>query len=480
MKNTIRYIFGLLVAVSIGVVIGWKLFPPPVTIPHHQVSPEKTAPPQSVTPVLTPPPSSTKETASSQEPPKPTPPPKKVVSQKQVKTETSKPPREKSIQGFEAAAKRALKKVPWKTVKEELSKDKTLKDWSKALRQSAGYYKKFKKPRFFRFGPKKVSAKTLAKSCLTLAKTAEGGDFTKLWSMLTKEYWLYESIGRKDTKDVLVTAYYEPLLNGSYDQSEKYPYPVYHRPDDLVEVNLGLWSKSLKGRRVAGRVQEGKLHPYYSRQEIDEGGRLKNKKLELAWVDNDVDLFFLQIQGSGRIRIHSDEQKKSHILRVGYAAANGRPYRSIGKLLINEKAIPAKKMSVPALRAWLKKNPKEKSRVLNYNKSYVFFRELDGGPYGNIGVALTPERSIATDYRLFPRGAPAILTTRLPQVDRKKKKIIRWQEETLFVVNQDTGGAIRGPGRVDFFMGFGPKAELTAGRMKQKGSRLFFIVPKGS
>ncbi|MFQ5783665.1 MAG: murein transglycosylase A [Alphaproteobacteria bacterium] len=269
-------------------------------------------------------------------------------------------------------------------------------------------------------------------------------------------------------REGLFTGYYEPLLAGARRRDARYTVPLYARPDDLVAVDLGLFSTDLKGRRIAGRVVDGVLKPYPSRAEID-AGLLAGRVPVIAWVDDPVDAFFLQVQGSGRVRLPDGK-----LMRLGYAASNGRAYVSIGRYLVERGALTRDAVSLPAIRAWLAAHPDDAAAVLGVNPSYVFFRELDGdGPLGSQGAVLTPGRSLAVDRRFIPLGVPVWLDIATPAADpaapdRRLRRL---------VVAQDTGGAITGPLRGDFFWGFGPEAGAIAGRMKHPG-RLYLLLPR--
>ncbi|MEO5326613.1 MAG: MltA domain-containing protein [Magnetococcus sp. THC-1_WYH] len=365
-----------------------------------------------------------------------------------------------------------LESVPWSEVDPLFASDTTLKTWVDALDQSVVYYKRLSPKTQLTFGTHPVEAATMVKATEKLAHAARTMPPEAFKTLLTGEFQLFRSPGSDQKGNVLVTAYYEPLLHGSLKQSKRYHYPLYQKPKDMLEADLGAWFEDLKGKRLVARLQDGQLTPYYDRAEIDRKKRLANRGLELVWVDDVIDAFFLQVQGSGRIQLDTGA-----MLRVGYQSANGRPYRSIGKLLIQEKEISKEDMSLPALKEWLQKHPDQIDRVLEYNPSYVFFHKITGGPLGNIAVPLTPGRSIATDHRLFPKGAPGILKTSLPVFSGEGQKPSQWRDDIRFVVNQDTGGAIRGPGRVDLFTGFGVEAEKTAGILKSEGSALYFIAP---
>jgi membrane-bound lytic murein transglycosylase A len=361
--------------------------------------------------------------------------------------------------------------VAWSAAQQTLKEDISLNDWSDALEASVGYFAKKKPAAKVNFGSYSVSALEMTRSTRKLAAMARSGDSQAFQTFLQENYQLFRSVGNDQKGNVLVTAYYEPLLKGSLKPTDRYKYPLYNRPKDLLKISLNPWLPKMN-KKIVARLDGKKLRPYFSREEIDLDKKLAQNNLELVWVDDLVDVFFLQIQGSGRVQLTD-----GGVLRVGYHGANGHPYHSIGRILIKEGAISRENMSLPALRKWLRENPSQQDRLLNANPSYVFFRKLKGGPYGNISVALTPGRSIATDYRIFPRGAPGILITTLPHFSTTSDNI-NWQQSSRFIVNQDTGGAIRGAGRVDLFLGFGDKAEQTAGIMKQSGSTLYFIAPK--
>ncbi len=271
--------------------------------------------------------------------------------------------------------------------------------------------------------------------------------------------------------EMLVTGYYEPVIDASEQPTPDYAVPVFGLPGDLVEVPLEAFDPRFRGERLFGRLEGRRLVPYWRRAEID-AGRLAGRGLELAWARDPVDLFFMEVQGSGTLRFPDGRER-----RVGYAGANGRPYRAIGRLLIDEGHVPREAMSMQAIREWLRTHPDQRERVLQHNESYVFFRPLPGPPEGSLGRPLTPGRSVATDARLFPPGALAFIETERPE--RAADGSVRWVRLARFVLNQDTGGAIRGAGRVDFFWGRGEAAAFAAGLMRQPG-RLYFLVPRAA
>ena len=263
----------------------------------------------------------------------------------------------------------------------------------------------------------------------------------------------------------LFTGYYEAELHGSQKRHGPYQTPLFGRPPDLVTVDLGKFRADWKGKRIAGRVRGGRLAPFETRAAID-GGALAGRGLELLWVDDPVDAFFLHIQGSGRVRMDD-----GRVLRVGYAGHNGHRYVAIGKELIARGQITREAMSMQAIRAWLQGHPDEGAALMETNPSFIFFHIIDGeGPVGAQGVALTPGRSLAVDRRFVPFGLPLWLDTTDP--------LNPAQPLRRLVVAQDTGGAIKGPVRGDLFWGFGDEAARRAGHMKQTG-RYYLLLPRG-
>lgn len=318
----------------------------------------------------------------------------------------------------------------------------------------------------FVFGPREVLASELRDALERLhSRITDGMGREELTTQVLEEFEPLESTGGEDGQ-VLYTGYYEPIIEASLTRSAEYATPIHAAPKDLIEVPLEQFAERFKAERVFGRLEGRKLLPYWTRSEI-RLGKLDGQGLELAWAKDPVALFFVEVQGSGTLRLPDGSEK-----RIGYASSNGRPYRSIGSLLIQEGAITKEAMSMQALRSWLAANPPQCERVLDYNESYVFFRLLDTAAVGSLGRPVTPGRSIATDARMFPKGAMAFISTERPEL--RPDGTVGWKPLTRFVMNQDTGGAIKGAGRVDVFWGRGPEAELAAGMMKQKGSLLFF------
>jgi len=270
----------------------------------------------------------------------------------------------------------------------------------------------------------------------------------------------------------MITGYYEPKLYGSRTKTERFRYPLYAVPDDLLTIDLGEAYPQLKDMRLRGRLQGKHVVPYYSRAEIDaktesSTGTNALKARELFWVDNAVELFFLQIEGSGRIELPDGK-----LMKVGYADQNGLPYVSIGKKLVQAGELKLEEASMQGIKNWAEKNPDKLPALLAQNPSYVFFREMPdslSAPLGALGVPLTGEYSLAVDARTIPLGAPVFLSTTYPNDNAPLNRLM---------LAQDTGGAIRGAVRADFFWGFGEAAATQAGKMKQQG-RMWVLFPKG-
>jgi membrane-bound lytic murein transglycosylase A len=341
-----------------------------------------------------------------------------------------------------------------------------------ALGRSISYLEKLPPERIVGEQPRRFTAREVLESLLAFEQLLDRRDCRDCWKDdFMDRFDLIPSSGDPDLETVLFTGYYQPVLEGSLVPTAEYAYPIYATPADLIvteEVNL---TSSMVPVKTVGRLDDGNLVPYYSRREIDELGSLRGQGYEIAWVKNPIDLFFLHIQGSGILQLEDGRR-----LLIGYAGANGRPYRSIGRLLIDRGKISPDEMSMQRLRKYLLDNPEEQSEIFSYNESYVFFRFLEEGPLGSLEVPLTHGRSLATDSRLFPKAALAFIITEKPVVDAGGQ-LAGWQPFARFVLNQDTGGAIRGPQRADLYFGTGPEAEAGAGYMNRPG-KLFFLSLK--
>ncbi|TVO64777.1 murein transglycosylase [Denitromonas ohlonensis] len=264
----------------------------------------------------------------------------------------------------------------------------------------------------------------------------------------------------------LVTGYYEPLIRGSLERSAQNAWPIHGVPQDMVSVELASVYPELKPMRLRGRIEGNRLVPYWTRREVTAQGDAFPAPV-LAWADDPIALFFLQVQGSGRV-----ELPDGSYLRIGYADQNGHPYKSIGKWLVEQGALKLSEASMQGIQRWARANPARLRELLDQNPSYVFFRTLpdnNDGPIGALGVPLVAERSIAVDRQTVPLGAPVFLDTTRPNTNQPLRHL---------VMAQDTGSAIRGGVRADFFWGFGDAAGAEAGRMKQNGA-MWVLLPKG-
>jgi membrane-bound lytic murein transglycosylase A len=270
---------------------------------------------------------------------------------------------------------------------------------------------------------------------------------------------------------VLFTGYYQPVIEGSLTPTEEYRYPIYRTPIDLIAAEQVTLGPKIIVERVVGRAEGEQFVPYYTRREIDEAGVLRGRDLEIAWIKDPVELFFLHVQGSGIVSLPEGRQ-----LNVGYAAQNGWPYRSIGRLLIDNGKVAKEEMSMQRLRRYFAENPGEQREIFAYNESYVFFRVNQEGAMGSLEVPVTAGRSVATDARLFPKGAIAFIRTHIPVIDAGGQ-LAGWRPIARFVLNQDTGSAIRGLQRADIYFGTGDQAAGPAGYMNSSG-KMFFLLLK--
>lgn len=340
-----------------------------------------------------------------------------------------------------------------------------------AIKRSIAYYRVQPATETFVFGPREVTAAELRASLETfLALLGDDPTPEELAGRISEHFELYESVG-DEWGETLVTGYFEPVIEASLKRRKGYDVPIYRKPSDMIYVELGDFDEALQGEHIAGRISGKKLVPYWTRKEIWSDRALSRRGLEIAWAKDPVDVFFLEVQGSGTLKLPSGKER-----RIGYDGTNGHRYESIGRLLIDEGKIPEEQMSMQAIRDYLQANPQDVARVLHHNASFVFFRFLPGEPVGNLGQPVTPERSIALDHRLLPKGALAFLMTERPQI-AEDGTVSSDGPMARFVLSQDTGGAIRGPGRVDFFWGRGPEAAARAGAMNHPG-RLVFLVPR--
>jgi membrane-bound lytic murein transglycosylase A len=315
-------------------------------------------------------------------------------------------------------------------------------------------------------------------SCTTLINKVQWKDVCELANSIKKptnaivvEYLsthfdVYRTQNEDGSSMGLITGYYQPLLSGSRQKSAKYPYPLYREPEDLISVELADAYPELKFKRVRGMLEGKKLIPYRTRAEIDTHPS-PLAGTEIFWINDIIDVFFLQIQGSGVVQLESGEQ-----VQVGYANHNGHAYQSIGRILVERGEITLDKASMQGIKNWARTHLNQLQDLLNSNPSYVFFRELPTdlpGPLGALGVPILAERSVAVDREFIPLGAPIFLSTTEPNSSKPLRRLM---------LAQDTGGAIKGGVRADFYWGAGDKAGAKAGAMKQQG-QIWVLLPKG-
>lgn len=336
----------------------------------------------------------------------------------------------------------------------------------RAAEQSLAYYQSVPKDQLFVLGRDTYTVADMVSSMERvgeiLALSPKPEDYIPA---LLKEFTVYQSIGTDADRTVVFTSYFEPTIPARLSPDKTYRFPLYGRPSDLLDIDLTLFNENFHGARVVGRREGRQVIPYYKRSNIDSDKILAKKGLEIAWAKDSFDVLDLQIEGSGWLDLGNGEKR-----RVRYDGDNGHRFRSVGQYLIATGRIPAKKFSREALRRYLRNHPKERQKLLNVNDRYVFFR-LDTSTssayaFGNLSVPLTPGRSMATDPKIFPKGALAWI-----KVSRDPHTVYR------FMVNQDEGGAIQGPGRVDIFAGSGEAALSFASRLFNKGA-LYFLVRK--
>jgi membrane-bound lytic murein transglycosylase A len=341
-----------------------------------------------------------------------------------------------------------------------------------AIRRNLEYLNRMAPETVFHYGPHDFTCQQVRGSQEALLDLlSKGLDVGQLSREVRKTFQVYRATGRVGNRKVLFTGYYEPIYEGRLSPDESFRYPLYRPPDDLIRIDLSLFNEKFKGENIIARIEGKKILPYYSRYQIEAEKVLKGKNLEIAWLKDPLDVTFLHIQGSGRLRLPDGKD-----LLVHYQTSNGRPYQSIGRYMIEKGFLSREEMSMQAIRKYLTENPTALDEVLNYNPSYVFFRKVENGPLGSLDILLTPGRSVALDPKIFPKGALGFISCQKPIVN-EKGDIIEWSKFSRFVLNQDSGGAIKGAGRVDIFWGSGPYAELAAGHLKHDGE-LYILIKK--
>lgn len=341
--------------------------------------------------------------------------------------------------------------------------DLDLSSLETAVERSLHYYEKTKETTF-RFGDREITTSELKASLTVFRKIIRSTDPPEVkLNRIRDTFEFVPPPGRDEPGTVIFTGYYVPTLEGSWVRTDRYRYPIYRKPDDLMVVNLGKFNSKYKNEQLIGRMERGELIPYYSRSEIDRKGALSGRRLELLWVDDPIALYSLHVQGSGKIRLPD-----GRIIVVSFAQSNGRPFRSLSRTLIEKEKMTSQEVSYSFVQNYLRANPGEVENLFSYNDRYVFFRRVEREPLGALQVPVTSGRSIATDPDVFPKGALALIRTQKPVFDGNGQ-IRQWVPFSRFVLNQDAGAAIKGSGRVDIFCGDEPNAERLAGSFKEKG-----------
>ncbi len=330
-----------------------------------------------------------------------------------------------------------------------------------AINHSLEYYGKPSSKQFFPYldisHPRAVNTLEAFKAVLNNAQNP--ADLNRL---IAERFDVYISIGADDQGTVLFTGYCTPIYKGSRKPTQEFRYPLYRQPPDLV--------KKPDGTPVGRRTKSGSIVPYATRREIEVKQLLAGKGLELVYLAKPLDAYVVHVQGSARI-----ELSDGSTMPIGYAGKTDRPYTSLGLSLVADKRIHADELSLQAIMDYFEKYPHELKSYMYKNESYIFFTEREGGPYGSLNVPVIPYRSIATDKAVFPRGLIAYVVTKVPRMQTRDK--VTLEPFYSFVLDQDTGGAIRSAGRCDIYMGVGPEALLLAGRTRAEG-KLYYLAVK--
>lgn len=336
----------------------------------------------------------------------------------------------------------------------DFADDLDIESLNLAVDRSISYYEGTGRNNVYRVADRLINAAQMKESLLNFRNIIkENSSITDKKRRISREFDVYRAAGQDGCGGVLFTGYYVPRLAGSRTRTEKYKYPLYKPPPELIS-------------------RKNSISSYYSRKEIDAGGILQGKNLEIAWVADPVELFFLHIQGSGEIKL-----KDNTILTVSASRTNGRPYRSVPRYLLDKGIVNGSGGSNSSIKRFLKnKDVNDIYEILSYNERYIFFKPVER-PTGALGKPVTAGRTIATDPEIFPPGALAFIRLNKPVFDNQGNLLSQRVPFSRFVLNQDKGAAIKGPGRVDLFCGFGDEAEVLASSLKEKGE-LYFLVGK--
>lgn len=352
---------------------------------------------------------------------------------------------------------------------EEEDVDSLLLAWE---RQLPFLHKMIEKGENLSWGQELISPERILKTGKLLIQTLkEAKNRDELNKLIRKRFQIYTPVGDDGRGSVLFTGYYTPIYEGSLVPLPTYPWPVYKRPPELYSADLGLFYPELKGREIAFTIQDKKILPYYTREEIVKDKVLEGRGLEIVWLKDRIDRYFLMIQGSGKILL-----PEGKILWLKYDCKNGRPYSSVGSLLIEKEKLPPEKTSPEGIKKYFQQYPEKIDKYLFANQSWVFFKLEEDGPHGWINAILTPRRSIATDKAIFPAGGVAYIIYDEPVVDSEGELKGR-KRCSRFVFDQDKGSAITGAGRVDIYMGEGKEVGQIAGRIYSRG-RIYYLLAK--
>ncbi len=339
-----------------------------------------------------------------------------------------------------------------------------------ALQRSLSYIRRLPPERLLPFAGDQITASMQRETLETFLQVLDQARTAQAFNAAIHEQFdIVQAAGRKGQGDVLFTSYYEAYLAGSLVPTAEFTYPLYTRPADLIDIDLARFRPDWSGERLTARLENGQVLPYFTRREIDFESKLSGQALELVWLRDRVDGFFLHIQGSGAIHLPDGQ-----LMRVNYAASNGHAYRSVGQFLIQQGHLSAEQLTMQSLQHYLRTHSAQQMDILSHNPRYIFFRQVREGPVGSLGLILIPGRSIATDPRLFPAAGLAFIQTQQPVLNAEHQ-VVGWKPLSRFVINHDTGNAITGSGRVDLFWGSGKAAEAAAGRMKHQGTLMFLV-----
>lgn len=327
-------------------------------------------------------------------------------------------------------------------------------------------------PKTWTFGRQKYGTGTMLETLRTFMGFYEETETTEVFYKKVIRTFDFYKLGGREADNVLFTGYYTPIMSASRSQTDKYRYPIYKIPDDMFKIRLNDFGRGLPDISLVVRVDETnrQVLPYYTREEIDWLHSLEGRNLEIAWLEDYIDQFFLHIQGGGIL-----DTGEANPVYVNYAGKNGHPFIAVGRLLLEDGKIDREKMSMQAIRLYFRDHPDDIKKYCIQNKSYVFYEEASDGPYGSLNLIVTPGRSIATDKRYFPGGSVCLIAAEIPVVKEGHGPVLPKKPFSRFVLDQDTGGAIR-ERHIDLYCGAGEEAALQAGSMKSYGDVYMLLL----